>query len=106
MHAGRRSCYYSGVDLRFYLDPETGEPHIYGHGVSEDEVEEVLRYPGDDFPGRRNSRIALGQTDAGRYLQVVYVPDPDRHSLFVVTAYDLRGKALAAYRSRRKRKKI
>jgi hypothetical protein len=94
------------VDLRFYLDPETGEPHIYGHGVSEDEVEEVLRYPGDDFPGRRNSRIALGQTDAGRYLQVVYVPDPDRHSLFVVTAYDLRGKALAAYRSRRKRKKI
>jgi len=29
----------------------------------------------------RDSRIALGQTDAGRYLQVVYVPDPDRQPL-------------------------
>lgn len=100
-----QSWYHSGVDIRFYLDPETGEPHIYEHDVSEDEVEEVLRYPGDDLPGRRDSRIALGQTESGRYLQVVYVQDPDRHSLFVVTAYDLRGKALTAYRRRRKRKK-
>lgn len=99
------TCYDPGVDLRFYIDPETDEPHIYEHDVSEDEVEEVLRFPGDDFPGRRNSRIALGQTESGRCLQVVYVPDPDRHSLFVVTAYDLRGKALTAYRRRRKRKK-
>jgi hypothetical protein len=30
------------MDLRFYLDPQTGEPHIYEHGVSEEEVEEVL----------------------------------------------------------------
>jgi hypothetical protein len=35
------------MDLRFYLDPETGEPHIYNHGVTEDEVEDVLRTPGD-----------------------------------------------------------
>lgn len=28
-----------GVDLRFYPDPETGEPHIYNHGVSEEEVQ-------------------------------------------------------------------
>lgn len=56
----RQSWYYSEVDIRFYLDPETGEPHIYEHDVSEDEVEEVLRYPGDDLPGRRDSRIALG----------------------------------------------
>jgi hypothetical protein len=27
------------VDLRFYPDPETGEPHIYRHGVTEEEVE-------------------------------------------------------------------
>jgi len=91
------------VNLRFYTDPETGEPHIYRHEVHEEEVEEILRRPGDDFPGRSNSRIALGQTGAGRYLQVVYVPDADRRSIFVVTAYDLRGKALAAFR-RRKRK--
>lgn len=90
------------MDLRFYIDPVTGEPHIYEHSVSEEEVEEVLRHPGDDFPGRNNSRIALGQTGAGRYLQVVYVPDSDRLSVFVVTAYDLKGKALAAYRRRRR----
>jgi Domain of unknown function (DUF4258) len=90
------------MHLRFHIDPETDEPHIHRHGVTEDEVEEVMLRPGDDFPGREGSRIALGQTDSGRYLQVVYVLDPDRLGAFVVTAYDLRGKALAAYRRRRK----
>lgn len=101
---GAANRYHPGVEIRYYIDPETGEPHIYRHAVSEDEVEEVLRYPGDDLPGRQDSRIALGQTNAGRYLQVVYVPDSDRRGVFVVTAYDLRGKALAAFRRRRKRK--
>jgi len=90
------------VQLRFYLDPETDEPHIYEHGVTEEEVEEVMRRPGDDFPARKGSRIALGQTDGGRILQVVYVLDEDRLGAFVVTAYDLRGKAIAAYRRRRR----
>ncbi len=27
------------VEIRFYLDPETGLPHIYQHGVTEEEVE-------------------------------------------------------------------
>ena len=31
------------MELRFYKDPDTGQPHIYGHGVTEQEVEEVLR---------------------------------------------------------------
>lgn len=90
------------MHLRFHTDAETGEPHIGRHGVTEEEVEEVMRRPGDDFAGREDSRIALGQTDAGRYLQVVYVPDADRLGAFVITAYDLQGKALAAYRRRRR----
>ena len=89
-------------EIRLYIDPETEEPHIYRHGVDEQEVEDILLTPADDFPGRRNSRIALGTTSHGRHLQVVYVPDPDTHSVFVVTAYDLKGKALAAYRRRRR----
>lgn len=93
------------VRLRFYVDPETGEPHIHEHGVSEDEVNEILGNPADEFGGRGDSRIALGQTEHGRYLQVVYAPDPGGQSAFVVTAYDLRGKALAAYRRRRRRKR-
>ena len=48
-------------------------------------------------------RIALGQTDAGRYLRVVYVPDPIPNSVFVITAYELGPKAKRALRRRRKR---
>lgn len=92
------------VQLRFHIDADSEEPHIYQHGITDEEVEEVMRRPGDDFPGREGSRIALGQTDAGRFLQVVYILDEDRLGAFVVTAYDLRGKALAAYRRRRRKR--
>lgn len=92
------------MKLRFFLDPETGEPHILNHGVNEDEVRDVLENAGEDRAGREGSRIALGKTDGGRYLRVIYVPDPEPDSSFVITAYDLKGKPLAAYRSRRKRK--
>ncbi len=64
--------------LRFYLDSRTSQPHIYGHDVTEAEVEEVLTDPGEDRPGEEGARIALGRTEAGRYLRVVYVPDPSR----------------------------
>jgi hypothetical protein len=30
------------VEVRFYLDPETGLPHIHRHDVDEDEVRDVL----------------------------------------------------------------
>ena len=89
--------------LRYYLDPATGEPHIYRHNVTEDEVEEVLIRPFEDRAGHEQSRVAIGQTDAGRYLRVIYVPDPAPDSVFVVTAYDLGPKALKALRRRRKK---
>ena len=92
------------MDIRFYLDPDTQQPHFYGHGVTEAEVEQVLRNSGEDLPGTRDSRMKLGQTDAGRYLQVIYVPDDDPQSVFVVTAYELQGKAKQAYRRRRRRR--
>jgi len=92
------------LDIRFYLDPATGLPHIYNHQVDETEVMELLEAPTEDRPGREGSRIALGQTSAGRYLRVVYVPDPVPDSVFVITAYDLTGKPLAAFRRRRRKK--
>ena len=94
----------SPVDLRFYIDPGTGVPHTRGHGVTEDEVEQVLAKPGEDRAGREGSRVAIGQTHTGRYLRVIYVPDPTPNSIFVVTAFELTGKPLTAYRRRRKRK--
>jgi hypothetical protein len=90
------------VVLRFFIDPSTGEPHIHGHSVTEAEVEDVLTRPIEDRPGSEGSRVALGQTEGGRYLKVVYVPDPAPGSVFVITAYDLGPKALKALRRRRK----
>lgn len=92
------------MKVRFYLDTATEEPHIYGHGVTEEEVEDVLSASGEDRPGRDGSRVAVGRTRAGRYLRVVYVPDPDPNSVFVITAHELQGKPLTAYRRRRRRK--
>ena len=59
------------MDIRFYLDPDTGLFHIYGHGVTEEEVEQVLRASGGDIQGSRGSRMKLGRTSDGRYLQVI-----------------------------------
>jgi len=67
-------------------------------------VEEVLSNPGEDRPEQEGSRVAIGKTSEGRYLRVIYVPDPEPNSAFVITAYELRGKALIAYRRRRRRK--
>jgi len=76
-----------------------------GHpGVDEAEVEQVLRHPGEDRPGPRGASVALGQTDAGRYLRVIYVPKAGTESVFVITACELTGKPSLAYRKRRRRR--
>lgn len=93
------------MELRFWNDAETGLPHVYDHGVTEEEVRQILSRPGEEFPGRDRSRIRLGQTASGRYLQVVYVPDEEGDGVFVVTAYDLTPKAKRAFRRRQRRKR-
>lgn len=92
------------MEIRFYIDPETELPHIYNHGFYEDEVEDVLTSPCEDRPGNEGARVALGQTAAGRYLRVIYVPYLRPDSVFVITAYELKGKPLPAYKKRGKRK--
>ena len=93
------------MHVRFYIDRESGEPHIHGHGVSEREVRDVPGRPLEDRQGREGSRVALGQTSSGRYVRVVYVPDPEPESVFVVTAYDIGPKAKRALQRRRRRKR-
>ena len=92
------------MELKFFIDPETEQPHIYDHGVTEAEVREVLARPGLVLTGSKNSRFTLGQTSAGRCLKVVHAPRKDGPGIFVITAYELRGKELKAYRRRRRRK--
>jgi len=92
------------VNIRFYLDSATGQPHIFQHSVDEEEVEDILANPGEDRPGREGARVAIGRTAGGRYLKVVYVREPKPDSIFVITAYELRGKPLLAYRRRQRRR--
>lgn len=92
------------MNIRYYIDPATGMPHIHNHQVSEREIEDVLTRSGEDRPGRENSRVAIGQTESGRYLRVIYVPDPEPDSVFVITGYEMKGKPLVAYRRRRRAK--
>ena len=92
------------MNVRFYIDPETEAPHIHKHGVDEEEVVDVLLSPGEDRPGREDSRVVIGKTRGGRYLRVIYLSDPEPESVFVITAYELRGKPLFAYRRRLRKK--
>jgi len=92
------------MEIRYYLDPETGLPHINDHGVTEAEVERILRRVGEDGPSPGDLRQAVGQTEGGRYLRVVYVPDEDGDGVFVVTAYPLSDREVRAYRRRKRRR--
>ncbi len=78
--------------------------HIFKHGITEDEVKDVMINPGEDRKGADDSRVAIGKTSSGKYLKVIYVPDPKPDSIFVITAYQLQGKPLSAYKKRRKKK--
>jgi hypothetical protein len=59
------------MNVRFYDDPETEAPHIYKHGIDEEEIIDVLSSPGEDRPGREGSRVVIGRTRAGRYLRMI-----------------------------------
>jgi hypothetical protein len=65
---------------------------------TEDEVEEILTRPLEDHPGSEGIRVAVGRTDEGHYLRVIY-------PVFVITAYPLGWKALGALRRRLKRRR-
>ena len=45
------------------------------------------------FSRHQVAGMKLGQTSAGRYLQVIYSPDEEPGGVFVITAYELTGKA-------------
>ena len=48
------------MDVRFYVDRVTGEPHLHRHRVIEEEALDVLDNPGEDRSGREGVRVAIG----------------------------------------------
>lgn len=92
------------MEVRFFHDRDTGRPHIEQHGVTPLEVLQVLRRPEFGGPGRDGTRVAEGHTADGRCLRVIYKREAGKVPLQVITAYDLTGNALRAYRRRQRRR--
>lgn len=77
----------------------------FDHRGSEDDVSEALRGTGEDLTAARGARMKRGTTASGRDLRVIDLPDEQPRSAFVITAYELQGKAKQAFRRRRRRKR-
>lgn len=70
-------------------DPEGNVQHIAEHGISKDEVEEVLENPQGVETSRSSGRpIAFGETSTGRIIAVVY-EEIDEDTVYPVTAYEV-----------------
>lgn len=70
-------------------DPDGNVVHIDEHGITKDEVEEVLRDPLSESVSRSSGRpIAFGFTSTGKSIGVVYDP-VDADTVYPVTAYEV-----------------
>ena len=79
------------MNIRFYIDPKSGLPHIYNHGVDEDEVEHALANRGEDRPSNKDSPWELRldrfrvfySIEEGAKLKVVAVGHEEHNDLFI-----------------------
>jgi uncharacterized DUF497 family protein len=72
-------------------DPDGNVEHIAQHGISPEEVEEVLFDPDSSEARSRSSgaQITFGMTSSGRYLAVVWEHvDDDPLTLRPITAFE------------------
>jgi uncharacterized DUF497 family protein len=70
-------------------DPDGNVSHCAEHGVSKEEVEEILENATDEDTSRSSGRPAVfADTSAGRHLIVVY-EEVDEFTIYPVTAYEV-----------------
>lgn len=70
-------------------DPDGNVQHCAEHGVSKEEVEEVLQSATDaDFSRSSGRPIVFGDTSTGRHLMVVY-EEIDADTVYPITVYDV-----------------
>lgn len=70
-------------------DPEGNVQHIAEHGVTKEEVDEVLENPGGIEASRTSGLpIAFGETRTGRLFAVVF-ERVDEGTVYPVTAYEV-----------------
>jgi uncharacterized DUF497 family protein len=63
------------------------QDHVAEHGVDPDEAEMVVRGARSPFPRKieGDKWLVVGRGRGGRFLQVIYVVDPDK-SIFIIHA--------------------
>ena len=70
-------------------DPDGNVQHCGDHGVTKEEVIQVLRNLHDLDVSRESGRpVVFGDTDSGRHLMVV-IERIDKHTIYPVTAFDV-----------------
>lgn len=70
-------------------DPDGNVVHCGEHGVTKEEVEEVLAMAEDADVSRSSGRpVVFGTTSTGRHLIVVY-EEVDSDTVYPITAYDV-----------------
>ena len=79
------------IDIIWDLDddPEGNVEHIAEHGITKDEVTEIVENPSGYETSRSSGRpIAFGRTTEGRLIYVVY-EDVSEDVIYPVTAYEI-----------------
>jgi uncharacterized DUF497 family protein len=80
---------YSAVIWDLDDDPEGNVQHCAEHGVTKDEVEEVLANPTDTDTSRSSGRpVAFGDTSTGKHLMVVF-DEVDADTAYPVSAFEV-----------------
>jgi uncharacterized DUF497 family protein len=70
-------------------DPDGNVQHCAEHGISEDEVEDILQKAADIDVSRTTGRpVVFGDTSTGRHLMVVY-EETDEQTVYPITAYEV-----------------
>ena len=78
--------------------------HVAVHGVDWEEAEMVVRQARPPFPQQigEDKLLVMGRGRGGRFLQVIYVLDPD-DTVFVMHARPLTDREKRRYRRRKRR---
>ena len=70
-------------------DPEGNVQHCSEHGISKEEVEEVVENATDKDVSRSSGRpVVFGDTSTGRHLMVAF-DEIDAETVYPVTAYEV-----------------
>jgi uncharacterized DUF497 family protein len=76
-------------DVVWIAGPEGNVAHIAEHGISQEEVEDVLCSPDEiDISSSTGRPIAFGYARSGRYLAVVF-EEIDSITVYPITAFEI-----------------